>query len=214
MDSKRHALRIRRRETVEPGPTVKSTGTVHCPRRESAATVKECLGCPACAGVESSEEGEHLMCEYHDDSAGPEPRRRRARRPTDGDRTPLSAVMSGDIVCVSQDLPVDTLIDLLVDRGFSGAPVVDSSGKPVGVVSKSDVVTGDRAGLVRDIMMPMAFTLPESASLSHAAALMAYENIHRVPVVSADGSVVGIVSAMDIVRWVAEQDGYVVGRTH
>ena len=47
----------------------------------------------------------------------------------------------------------------------------------------------------------------------HAAALMAYENIHRVPVVAADGAVIGIVSAMDIVRWVAEQDGYVVGRS-
>lgn len=214
MSAKRHELRIRTRETIEPGPAVSTSGTVHCPRREGAVAVKECLGCPACLGIEMGEAGRHLICQYEDESPGVEPPRRRVRRPTDGDRTPLSAVMSGDIVCVSPDLPVQSLVLLLVDRGFSGVPVVDSAGKPIGVVSKSDLVVGDRAGVVRDIMMPIAFTLPESASLSHAAALMAYENIHRVPVVAADGTVVGIVSAMDIVRWVAEQDGYVVGRTH
>ena len=211
MNAKRHALRIRSRETIEPGPSVSSSGTVHCPRRDGAVTVEECLGCPACAGIADDENGRHVVCQVDETS---EPPRRRARRPTDGDRTPLAAVMSGDLVCVSPDLPVESLVSLLVDRGFSGVPVVNSAGKPVGVVSKSDLVTGARSGLVRDIMMPIAFTLPEGASLSHAAALMAYENIHRVPVVAADGTVVGIVSAMDIVRWVAEQDGYVVGRTH
>jgi CBS domain-containing protein len=213
MTGKRHALTIRSRETIEPDGTVSTLEIVHCPRQESSVTVEECLGCPACAGIETNEDGRHLVCEHDDASLGAPPRRR-ARRPTDGDRTPLSAVMSGDIVCVSPDLPVASLVELLVDRGFSGAPVVNSAGRPIGVVSKSDLVSGDRAGVVRDIMMPIAFTLPESASLSHAAALMAYENIHRVPVIAADGTVVGIVSSMDVVRWVAEQDGYVVGRTH
>jgi CBS domain-containing protein len=211
MTAKRHALRIRSRETIEPGRTVSSSGTVHCPRRDRAATVEECLGCPACAGIAEDQDGRHVVCQVEDASETP---RRRARRPTDGDRTPLTAVMSSDIVCVSADLPVESLVTLLIDRGFSGVPVVSSVGKPIGVVSKSDLLASGHGGLVRDIMMPIAFTLPESASLSHAAALMAYENIHRVPVVGADGSVVGIVSAMDIVRWVAEQDGYVVGRTH
>jgi CBS domain-containing protein len=210
MTAKHHALRICSRETIEPGPAVSTSETVHCPRRDSSVAVTECLVCPACAGREVTEDGQQLVCEC--DDSGPKPRRR-ARRPTDGDRTPLSAVMSGDLVCVSPDLPVESLVSLLLDRGFSGVPVVNSAGKPIGVVSKSDLVAGDRAGLVRDIMMPIAFTLPESASLSHAAALMAYENIHRVPVVAADGTVVGIVSSIDVVRWVAEQDGYVVGGT-
>jgi CBS domain-containing protein len=121
--------------------------------------------------------------------------------------------MSADVVCVSDDLPIRTVIALLADRGFSGVPVVDASGKAIGVVSRSDLLANEASGLVRDVMMPIAFTLPQGASLSHAAALMAYENIHRVPVVADDGSVVGIVSTMDIARWVAEADGYVVGRS-
>ena len=55
-----------------------------------------------------------------------------------------------------------------------------------------------------------AFTLPEAATVSQAAAIMAYERIHRVPVVTTDGSVVGIVCALDIVAWLAAHDGYAV----
>ncbi len=57
--------------------------------------------------------------------------------------------------------------------------------------------------------MPKAFTLPASATLSRAAALMAFEGIHRVPVVSTDGRVVGIVSSLDVARWLARNDGYI-----
>ena len=56
--------------------------------------------------------------------------------------------------------------------------------------------------------MPIAFTLPESASIAHAAALMAYENVHRIPVVASDGSVVGIIAALDILRWLAVNAGF------
>ncbi|HEU5060291.1 MAG TPA: CBS domain-containing protein [Kofleriaceae bacterium] len=210
---KRHELPVRTRETIEPGSTA-TTSTVHCPKRDAAATVKECLLCPNCLELATTEHGQCVICEIDpaEDVSSPPPRRR-ARRPSESDRTPLSAVMSGSTLCVSPDLPIRELLAVLIDRGFSGAPVVDSTGKAIGVVSRTDLLDDGRDGLVRDIMMPIAFTLPESASLSHAAALMAYENIHRVPVLGIDGSVVGIVTSMDIVRWVAEQDGYVVGRT-
>jgi CBS domain-containing protein len=211
---KRHELPVRSRHTIEPGQTDSTVSTVHCPKRDAAATVKECLLCHSCLQLETTEHGQHVICEIDPAEAmSASPPHRRARRPSESDRTPLSAVMSGHTVCVSPELPVRELVSLLIDRGFSGVPVVDSDGKPIGVVSKSDLLDQERDGLVRDIMMPIAFTLPENASLSHAAALMAYENIHRVPVIGSDASVVGIVTSMDIVRWVAEQDGYVVGRT-
>ena len=209
----RHQLPVRKRETIHPGHAMSQAGTVHCPRRDASATVRECMICEACAGLDVDRTGQsQVVCDLDPAENASGPPRHRSRRPTDADQTPLSAVMSSHITCASEELPAEELVALLVDRGFSGVPVVDSTGKPVGVVSKSDLIEDTRGLLVRDIMMPIAFTLPESASLSHAAALMAYENIHRVPVVSAEGAVIGIVSALDIARWVAEQDGYVVGR--
>ena len=58
-------------------------------------------------------------------------------------------------------------------------------------------------------MMRVAFCLEETETVAAAAALMATECVHRIPVVSrADGSVVGIVSSLDVLGWLARQHGY------
>lgn len=150
--------------------------------------------------------------------------------------------MTADVVCVSPDLAVEALTAMILERNISGAPVVDAAGRPVGVVSKTDLIREQQAAgddqeterlvtrrqgfesgpgfhaeritraTVGEIMMPIAFTLPETASVSRAAALMALEGVHRVPVISEEGKVVGILSAMDILRWLAETEGYLVPR--
>jgi CBS domain-containing protein len=63
---------------------------------------------------------------------------------------------------------------------------------------------------VSRIMTPITFGVPEDASVAHASALMGFEGIHRLPVLSSDGHVVGIVSSLDVLRWLARQTGYVV----
>jgi CBS domain-containing protein len=164
----------------------------------------------------------------------------RAKPPTAADRTPVSAVMTSDVICVGPDVTIETLTALLLERGFSGVPVVDQNGHPIGVVSKTDLlrelsedgestvfspldtraknrmdvlgggyhVESLTRATVGEVMMPVAFTLSEHAPIAQAAALMAFEGVHRIPVVSAEGEVVGLVSSLDILRWLAEQDGY------
>lgn len=61
-----------------------------------------------------------------------------------------------------------------------------------------------------DVMTPLVFSVPETATLSEASALMAYEGVHRLVVVSRDNKVVGIVSSMDVLRWVARESGYIL----
>lgn len=76
---------------------------------------------------------------------------------------------------------------------------------------------GDEPGLHRffadastaeNVMLPLAITLSERATVAHAAALMAIEGIHHIPVVDLQGKLIGIVSTMDIARWLARNDGY------
>lgn len=156
--------------------------------------------------------------------------------------TPVAEVMTKHVVCVPPDLGIEALTDLFLERGISGAPVVDSAGRTLGIVSKTDVLrdyadrgeTGEvgkpelqsggiraqldrgmhvqelRDATVRDVMTPLAFTLPESASIARASALMALEGVHRVPVVAPNGKVVGILSALDVLRWLALREGYAV----
>lgn len=162
--------------------------------------------------------------------------------PGPAEKTPISEVMSTHPVCVPPDLGVEALTTLFLERGISGAPVVDSAGRTLGIVSKTDVLRdyadrGDTAEMgkpalssggivaeldrgmhierrkdatVRDVMTPLAFTLPETASIARASALMAIEGVHRVPVVSEAGKVVGILSALDVLRWLSKSEGYSV----
>ena len=157
------------------------------------------------------------------------------------DRTPVSDAMTADVLCVRETVSIEALSALFLTRGISGAPVVDERGRAIGVVSKTDLVReqyengqalfdpaaseltaralGDdlqvtemTRGTVADVMTPVALTLYAHSPLSRAAALMACERMHRIPVVSEEGKVVGILTAMDVMRWLAEQDGYVVER--
>jgi len=61
---------------------------------------------------------------------------------------------------------------------------------------------------VADIMIRPAICLDESAQLTRAAALMAFEGVCRLPIVDADQQVVGVLSALDVLRWIARRDGY------
>jgi CBS domain-containing protein len=61
---------------------------------------------------------------------------------------------------------------------------------------------------VADAMTQAALTVPETAPVARAAALMAARDIHRLLAVSDDGKVAGIVTSSDIVRWVAKRGGY------
>jgi CBS domain-containing protein len=163
-----------------------------------------------------------------------------SRLPSLADRTPLWSVMSPRVVCVRADLGTDSLTAMLFALDLRSVPVVDDDGCPVGVVSRSDLLRHRREGdhesplrlagpygghgeylgpgfhadvsaeLVADVMMSMAFSLPETATLSRAAAIMAYEGVHRIPVVASDGKVVGLISSLDVMRWLAQHDGYAV----
>jgi CBS-domain-containing membrane protein len=131
------------------------------------------------------------------------------------DMTPISEIMAKDVVAVRPELRVEDLEELLLARGISGAPVIDDAGKPIGMVSKTDLLhrkrepDGDETR-VRDIMMSTAFCLSESESIAKAAGLMAFEGVHRVPVVGQRGMVTGVVSPLDVMRWLARQHGYAI----
>jgi CBS domain-containing protein len=53
-------------------------------------------------------------------------------------------LMTGQVVSVAETAPLREAIGLLIDRGFSGAPVVNEAGRPVGVISQSDIIVHDR----------------------------------------------------------------------
>lgn len=128
--------------------------------------------------------------------------------------TPISVIMSRAVICVRPEATRGELMQLFLSKGISGVPVVDDEGRPLGVASKTDVLRGlgaeDASARAQEIMTPVTLAMPEHASIARAAALMAYERVHRVVVIGPRGNVVGLVSTIDVLRWLAREDGYAV----
>jgi len=140
------------------------------------------------------------------------------RTRTSADQVPLTLIMSRDTVCARRDLEATRLVELMAQSRVGCVPVVEESGRPIGMVTKLDLVErlfaaegGEIAPVyfadtASDLMMPLAITLAEHATVAHAAAVMAREAIHHVPIVDLDGCLIGIVSSMDIVCWLANNN--------
>ena len=113
-------------------------------------------------------------------------------------------IMTKDLFVIRSDTPLAKAAALLSERRIIGAPVVSAStGKPVGVVSRADLVDPGRQALGSTVETAMTRILygvrPTDPAIS-AVGLMVNEKIHRVIVVDGNGKLVGIVTAMDILR--------------
>jgi CBS domain-containing protein len=115
--------------------------------------------------------------------------------------------MSRTSVAVRSGLAASSAATALRARSQSGAPVVDGEGRPVGFVVEADLLRARPGAKVADAMSRMALSLPEDAPASRAAALLAEHGVERVAVVSGDGAVVGVLSALDVVAWLAAPGG-------
>ncbi len=137
-------------------------------------------------------------------------------RPPRGDRRParVDAIMTHSVICVTPSWNLRELMALLVDGNISGVPVVDDRWRPIGIISKSDLVRfvaehgSVDSATVADCMLPLALSVTPDMPVAQVAALMAWEGIHRLPVCGPAGDVVGIVSALDVARWLAQSSGY------
>jgi len=205
---KRPPLPIRTRRILAGDGEATVTRSVLCPQHGEAVALALCGECPRCEQI--SEEG--VTCTPD----APHPTMRWSSRlhrilPSAADRVAIADVMSRDVACVRDDVGIESLLALFRDRAIGAAPVVDRDGFPIGIVSKSDLVR-ERDELdftVADLMTRVAYTLREDDPLSRAAAVMAVERVHHLPIVAADGRVVGMLSSLDFARWVAAQAAFV-----
>jgi CBS domain-containing protein len=203
-----HPLPIRTRRILAGDGEATATRTVLCPQHGEAVALARCGECPRCEQI--SDKG--VSCTPD----APLPTMRWASRlhrilPSAADRVAIAEVMTRDVACVRDDVSVESLQALLRDRGIGAVPVVDCEGFPVGLVSKSDLVRErwpDDAS-VAELMTPLAFTMREDDPLSGAAAVMTVERVHHLPIVAADGRVVGMLSSLDFARWIAAQAAFV-----
>jgi CBS domain-containing protein len=148
------------------------------------------------------------------------------------DAATAEGLMTRNPISIRADATIREAIALLIDRGISAAPVIDIGGRPVGVVSRTDILVHDRETvrrpaavpeyydwaefreivpsgfqvevvddtLVRDIMTPVVFAVAPDAPAAKVITDMLAYRVHRLFVVDADGVLVGVISALDILK--------------
>ena len=135
-------------------------------------------------------------------------------------------VMTTDVVTAELDATYDEMVDRLLAHDISGLPVVDSDGVLLGLVTEADLVSREAYGperrrslgliadhlrnrdpawlrkasgtTAREIMTHAVTTASPDDELRVAARRMLESGYKRLPVVAADGRLVGIVSRRDV----------------
>jgi CBS domain-containing protein len=93
-------------------------------------------------------------------------------------------------------------------------PIVDEAGRVAGIVTDRDITMAAYFQgrplsqiTITSVMSPDVCTCSPAADLSDAERLMQERQIHRVPVVSEDAHLVGILSLSDVARGVKRTGG-------
>lgn len=124
-------------------------------------------------------------------------------------------LMTENPISVRDSALISDVVALLTRKGFHAAPVIDDSGRPVGVVSYTDILVHERArgeaaaarpdeARARDVMTPAVFSVPVDARARRVVSDMVALNVHQLYVVDRAGVLVGVVSALDVLRNLSE----------
>jgi len=142
-------------------------------------------------------------------------------------------VMTPNPFSICDEAPVWEAVAFLLEKDISGAPVIDVAGRPVGVVTQTDLLVHERERgkyaslyhdaidpgaaatkhlcqqhptarvdhtLVRDVMTPIVFTVRHDTAVGKVVEDLLGLKVHRVFVVDQTGVLVGVVSALDLLR--------------
>lgn len=147
----------------------------------------------------------------------------------------VASMMSSPVHTVRKQSCVADVVRVMTEQRVSAVPVVDEGNKVIGVVTVSDLLPQarnapasniqlmslghdyvDRASLpdayeqfarrnVCDVMKGHVITIRPELDIGAAAQLMMEHEIGAVPVVRADGELVGIVTRTDVARLSLDQ---------
>ena len=132
-------------------------------------------------------------------------------------------VMATNVVTIDLATPFKEVARILVERRISGVPVLMHSGRLAGMVTEGDLLRAQdrhadtrkrwtgalRYGTDRDryqrltaeqLMTSPAVTIHPDATVAAAADVMSLHHVRRLPVVDADGKLLGVVNRRDLLN--------------
>ena len=120
-------------------------------------------------------------------------------------KIPVESAMTREVVTLREKDPVARANELMMEKKFKGIPVISPEGKPVGIVTLSDVARIPSEKMestpVAAIMTQNVITIGPRESLYDALGKMTINSVGRLPVVDlASGKLLGIITRADLFR--------------
>ena len=118
-------------------------------------------------------------------------------------------IMTREVISVRRELPINQALDLVVNNGISGLPVVDDEMNLIAILSEKDLLQlfnkseETETGTVNDFMTQPAVYFEENENLLDVCNFLMKNIFRRVPVTS-NNKLVGIISIRDILKHVRE----------
>lgn len=141
-----------------------------------------------------------------------------------------SDVMTAKLVTASESTTIHEAARLMSEHDVSALPVVDESGRLIGIVSEADLLRRSEIGTeiarpwwqeavmpgftlakdylrahgqeVRDVMSTHVISAPPTATVGEIATLMERHRVKRIPIVE-EGRLIGVVSRSNLVQALA-----------
>ena len=137
-------------------------------------------------------------------------------------------VMSTHVIAVRESASYKEMAAMLREQRVSAFPVIDDDNKVIGVVSETDLLTKEalegtvprtlqsltrqrvrsqvNAVTAADLMTKPAVTIGPDEPVTDAARLMFNRRVKRLPVISDDGTLIGIVTRSDVLSVYSRPD--------
>ncbi len=115
--------------------------------------------------------------------------------------------MDTEVHCVAPGTPILDAVDFLLQHHVTGAPVVDTLGRLVGMLSERDCLRLLAKGVDEDLrnrtvsefMISEVVSVPPDMDIYWVAGIFLGSTVRRLPVVE-DGKLVGAITRFDILR--------------
>jgi acetoin utilization protein AcuB len=124
--------------------------------------------------------------------------------------------MSSPAITITPETPFQDALKMMHDHQFRRLPVLDKSGRLVGIVSERDLMYASSSPAtslsvwelnyllsklqVKELMTKKVFTTAPDSFIEDAARLMAENRIGGLPVVDSQDRVIGVITETDIFR--------------
>ena len=120
----------------------------------------------------------------------------------------ISEYMDTSVPTLSPETQIMMAVDFLLSHHVTGAPVVDSNGRLVGIITETDLLRllteGDQGepaaeATVAEFMTTNVITVPPLVDIYYVAGMFLANKFRRLPVVE-DGKIVGAITRYDLLR--------------